>query len=200
LIRFKSSTSLALELHTICDGSVDTSYEYLSGGWSFLIGDANVFWSLMIHKKFSGKFLPPSPPGSKWDESYCVNELVRMLEAAETTASGGIKVAGSQSMSAISFIRLRHDGAHPLKTNFDPVPSFEESLPEWWTTLETFYQGMWDRAVCSERGLQPTAPCMFFCADKCKAAQNCKYFHDDVMKEQELTRVKKYFQDCIKKP
>ena len=184
-IHFMSSPSLALELHAICDGTVDAEFDYLKGGWCYLIGDPNIFWSLIIHKRTTGKILPPAQPGASWDDTYCANELLRMLSPLVDESSAAISTSTtpnpshpvekqSQSMAAISFIQLRHLRTHPM-TLSAMVPCTQEDLPEWWTALEKFWGGALKRAQMDDI---EGAPCMFYGRGVCKAA-GCRHWHDD---------------------
>jgi hypothetical protein len=178
--------------------------KYLEGGMLYLVAEPHIFWSLMIHRKATGRFLPPQPKGREvwtWAETYAAVEAARLAEPMFSSGvPRGTKLTiRSRSLAALQLFNkgnilhgtapafvytLLDAGAIP--TVSDVVGRSEECellmcegyLPTWWTECETFWEGAVARALAHDK-----APCLFFCTPVgCKAADfqsaPCGGYHD----------------------
>ncbi len=79
-VYFTKKTTAA-ELHSM--STRDKECRFLEGGWLYLLGEPNVFWSLMIHRRLTSMntCLPPCKPGLTWAKSWIVAEVERTAKA-----------------------------------------------------------------------------------------------------------------------
>ena len=98
-ILFLSPASLAMELHCMSLGAPsDEHFKFLQGGILYLIGESHLFWSMMIHRKATGKCFPPQPSGQHtwtWAKTWAALEANRLTNPI-------MKIATSSSAAAAS--------------------------------------------------------------------------------------------------
>ena len=192
-ITFLDAGSLAAELYACADGTVD-DFRVLDGGWLYLVGQPDLFWSAMAHRKESGcdLVLPPLPPTAEvsWMEAFCMKELDRIAVLRLGARDNGVHLRdqpslGSQSMAATLggefCIFGVMGGIDPAKR----IPSRMKDRPKWWKEQEVLWGGGATRAK-----KQGKPQCMFYCTPiGCAQGSACEAWHDEIWKE-DIERIK----------
>ena len=184
---FLSPASCAQELYSLQDGIGKPKYTCLRGGLLYMFGETNIFWSLMVHYKATGRCLPPCPMEGTWTgHTLAGRDLTRVYRPFESAAEEGgasrLPPRGSRidcrtkSYAAASFVASK--GTHPCFEYGDSLPVTANRLPPWWLQVER----LWNASMAKCRELQ-RAPCMFYCGQMgCLAGGSCNYFHDNAWK------------------
>lgn len=185
-ILFLSPASLCMEYYCFNLGTFDEHFKFLEGGILYVVGEPHLFWSLMIHRKATGKCFPPQPQGQKtwnWDSTWAAKEAQRIMTPVLQSPPGSTQRphAASRSMSALSLLKgTSSSGSASSPPPFlSAIMNSEDHLmtvlPSWWTKCESFWTGALDRAL-----LQNSATCMYFCTPVgCTVlASTCRGCHD----------------------
>eukprot|EP00976_Prorocentrum_cordatum_P041178 835897-Prorocentrum_minimum.AAC.1 len=184
---FLRPASLALEIESHNDEAHGRSLDFrvLEGGILYLLGEAHLFWSMMIHRRATGLCFPPGKGGEKWGGTWCFREIDEMMTSvmsAKSNLPAGSRIQNrSRSLAATVLVNKKLTGVTYVDVLDEerPVPITSQALPSWWKQLEEMWGGVTSRAV--EHG---KAPCMFHCTPTgCRAAECCA-MHDDVWRRQ----------------
>lgn len=152
--RYHGPGSLAAELYALCNGRV-ASFKYLEGGILYLVGQAELFWPMVMHFREKGSTLPLSNPGiSALETSFYGRELDRIFaqmagtlgtssEWGNTHLQKGLphsKPMRSVRSESLAICQMMDRGAptHPIQ-DMDELPSMPEQVPLWWKTVANFW-------------------------------------------------------------
>ena len=190
----------------------DVHFKFLQGGILYLIGEPHLYWSLMIHRKATGKCFPPQPSGQHtwtWDKTWAALEAARMLNPLLSTTGASaphrpprsmhmtsrsmasLQIFDQNSMvsgTAADLVEVIGEALLPVLGSFPNRNHLMEagSLPLWWTRCEDLWGGSLHRAIAEDK-----VPCQFHCTPmSCLAATHgggpsaCMAFHDEQYKHE----------------
>jgi len=173
-VLFLSPASLAMELHAMTMGTpgIDAEYKHLEGGLLYLTGEPHIFWSMMIHRRATGVFLPPQPAGQTlwtWSHTWPSMELARMTKPLTPASMAAVDTSRqkvhmqSRSLAALQFFQGQSPPAYAehLMSALGEVEDAATlgmddngvmaagALPDWWTRTELLWGGALARAVAA---------------------------------------------------
>jgi len=189
VINFLRPASLALEMQVLNTGTIDTVYKHIEGGLAYIVGEPYLFWSMMIHRKATGMCFPPcAKDGGTWENTWCFEELGRLMSNHEALAKNKHKLPQnsksklqSRSMACCCVIQnMIQAPAFPEVLTGGLLPVTVEALPSWWRKLEMMWNEAMKKMLASEK-----CTCMFYLTPNgCAAGANpCIGIHEKEWKK-----------------
>jgi len=140
--RYHSPGSLAAELYAVCNGRL-ASFKYIEGGILYMIGQAELFWSMVMHYREKGSVLCLSKPGVQVENTFFGRELERTVGthvASRINANQSDPTSlRSESLAFVQCMSCTDMAPNPVMDLSDGMPSREADKPRWWKMLAAFW-------------------------------------------------------------
>ena len=166
---FHHPGSLAIELQAWCSGlnrdgwnTGLSPFKLFDGNLQYLIGEAELFWPMMINFRNTGTSLPPSAPDIPMSSTWLFREMDRALETKIKSQTLGTTNISSKSLA---FIQIAKSDFLQQELDLETVPSSKETLPNWWKIIAQHWDGALIRCGFPGNPNSHTTfrpPCMFF--------------------------------------
>ena len=162
---FYSGASLAAELYAVGTGLAD-SHRILEGGWLYLAGEPELFWSMLMHWRECGSVAPGAAAvmseASSLDTTWGreLQRYARQMRSASQT--GSLARGSSVMMPSRSLAFTLVGGAGRAAAELVPFLSMREvplheARPAWWLEAAALWEAALTRAVARGK-----PPCMFW--------------------------------------
>lgn len=197
---FLSAASLALEMHALTLGKADPHFKYLEGNFLYLVGEPHLFWSMMVHHKMTGMCLPfEGQTHQKWEETWCIQELEKMVTPMMTRGLTGAQAPAlkmnSRSLATVEFMQQKNnDNLFGVKLEELYIPTDAALLPPWWGECNELWTSLLKRTLAAKGsdGASGRVPCMFDCCPStCMAGEASCIGHHDLEFKTKIFQIKK---------
>jgi hypothetical protein len=141
--RYHSPGSLAAELYAVCNGRLAT-FKYIEGGILYMIGQAELFWSMVMHYREKGSVLPLSKAGVDVETTFYAKELERVYVSGMSNNLNASRASPTSLRSeSLAFCQHMAQGSdiapHPIMDLIEGMPNRQQDKPLWWTVLAEFW-------------------------------------------------------------
>jgi hypothetical protein len=193
---FLNPASLACEMYSNTYSGSQGEFKVLEGGWLYLVGQQDLFWSMIMHWHENGSTLPICARGLTWGKDTFLGTEYNNMEAkvasitANVTPGSRLKLS-SESLAMCNLMQsdlsalMQGQCMHPAVDLIErdcSLPTTEGQVPPWWKKVRNVWDGALQRALTetSTGGARPQ--CMFHNVPVGCRIGVCNAWHDPAYK------------------
>jgi len=142
--RYHAPGSLAAELYAHCNGHLVT-FKFIEGGILYMVQQAELFWSMVMHYREKGSVLCLSKPGVMPESTFFGRELERSMnmcmnrQMTQNVSKENPTSLRSESLAFCQSCTVTRAQQPPIMDLLEGMPSREQDKPHWWKVLAEFW-------------------------------------------------------------